>query len=289
MGWVVACCVLVGALIGVVVHYERALSRMARWLRTHEQRSNERLAVDSVSPGVRAMGSAVDALLANGRQTHAQEILERKTFKADLASLSHDLRTPLSGATGYLELYATRESPQDRDRCVAIARERLAAMKLLVDDLFSYSTALEGVDEMVCRPVELYPLVTRVLLGLYPAFEERGWEPIVDFADEEITVAGDPDALQRVFSNLTSNALRHGAAAPRVVQRGRRITFANQVDDPDTIDVDRLFDRFYRCDSARGGGGSGLGLAIVAQLCGAMGMHAGANLSGDVLEIWVDM
>ena len=289
MGWIVACCAMACALVVVIAGYERDLSRLARWLREREQSSNERVATDSLSPGVRAVAGAIDGHLGGEKTAHEQEFLERKAFKSDLASLSHDLRTPLAGAAGYLELYETRADPTDRERCVRVARERLGAMQSLVDNLFAYSTALEEVDRMSLQPVELFPLVARVLLGLYPAFEERGWEPVVHFEDESLVVRGDPEALQRVFSNLAANALRHGAGAPRVTQAGSRITFANPVEQPQTVDVDRLFDRFYQRDPARRGGGSGLGLAIVAQLCAAMGMRVGAQLVGAELQVWVEV
>lgn len=55
--------------------------------------------------------------------------------------------------------------------------------------------------------------------------------------------------------------------------------------DPGSLDADRLFERFYQGDAARGGGGSGLGLAIVAQLAHALSIKASARLDGDVLSV----
>ena len=137
--------------------------------------------------------------------------------------------------------------------------------------------------------MEVYPVVAHALLGLYPEFAERGWEPAVDFEDEGLTALADPEALERVVSNLAANALRYGAGAPSVVQRGRRVTFSNPVAASEAIDVSRLFERFYRADPARTGRGGGLGLAIVAELCGAMGMEVAATLEGDVLSITVEL
>lgn len=289
MGWMVTCTVLLLGLVAVVACYERALRNVARSLREREEGSNLRVAVDSASPGLRAVGSAVDEVFSASRRQREHDALERKVFRRDLASLSHDIRTPLAGAIGYLELYETRVSPEDRNRCVAVARERLDAMRGLVDDLFAYSKAIEDPDRVSREPVEVYPLVARVFLGLYPAFSERGWEPTIDFEDEGFTVEADSEALQRVLSNLAANALRHGAGAPRVVQRGRSVVFSNPVEKPSEVDATRLFERFYRSDPARGGGGSGLGLAIVAQLCAAMGMRVWARVEGSGLAIGIDM
>ena len=123
---------------------------------------------------------------------------------------------------------------------------------------------------MAYEPVRPADVLGDVLAGLYPQFRERGWEPRV-LLDDEAVVQADAEALARIFRNLTANALRHGAAAPVIEQRGGRVTFENRVDDPDAIDVDRLFERFYQGGGARSSAGAGLGLAIVSQLAASMG------------------
>ena len=103
-----------------------------------------------------------------------------------------------------------------------------------------------------------------------------------------------------MFSNLLTNALRYGAAAPVISQRfvaapggeGREamaVTFSNQVGNAASIDAERLFERFYCADSARSGGGSGLGLAIVASLCERMGGSAEARIEDGALSITVTL
>ena len=107
--------------------------------------------------------------------------------------------------------------------------------------------------------------------------------------DDEAVVQADAEALARIFRNLTANALRHGAAAPVIEQRGGCVTFANLVADPAAIDIDRLFERFYQGGGARSSAGAGLGLAIVSQLAASMGATAAASLEGDVLRVTVEL
>ena len=136
--------------------------------------------------------------------------------------------------------------------------------------------------EVACEPVRPADVLGDVLAGLYPQFCERGWEPRV-LLDDEAVVQADAEALARIFRNLTANALRHGAAAPVIEQRGGCVTFANLVADPAAIDIDRLFERFYQ------GGGARSGLAIVSQLAASMGATAAASLEGDVLRVTVEL
>ena len=208
----------------------------------------------------------------------------QQEFQRDLASLSHDIRTPLMGAKGYLRL-AQDEDGETRVRRLRAAEARLDDMGALLDQLFAYAQASDPDLALDLRPVRVLPLLADVLVGQYPAFERHGWEPQIDFADESLTAEADPEALTRIFENLVGNALRHGASAPAITQRGNVVTFANEVTDPAALDMERLFERFYRADASRTHPGSGLGLAVAATLATAMGMHLSAHLEGDILAI----
>ncbi len=110
---------------------------------------------------------------------------------------------------------------------------------MLLDDLFSFAQVHDPSFEVAYEPVRPADVLGDVLAGLYPQFRERGWEPRV-LLDDEAVVQADAEALARIFRNLTANALRHGAAAPVIEQRGGCVTFANLVADPAAIDIDRL-------------------------------------------------
>ena len=95
--------------------------------------------------------------------------------------------------------------------------------------------------------------------------------------------------MGRIVENLVANALKHGGGAPEISIAGPSeqtiLSISNPIDDPDELDVEHLFDRFYRADSARRGGGSGLGLATSAKLAEAMGMSLEARANGGRLTI----
>ena len=131
-------------------------------------------------------------------------------------------------------------------------------------------------------------MLEQVLLGHYPEFEARGWEPELDCGD--VVVTADREALARIVENLVVNALRHGSGplAVRVRPAGEKdgeksgvvVEFSNPVANPSTIDVDRLFERFYQADASRSTAGSGLGLSVAAKLAEAQGMTLTAHLFG---------
>lgn len=270
---------------GAVALYERELRRMARFLDGRDPASNERVGVEFATSGTRALARAVNATLDAHGEANAAVFEHARAFRRDLAALSHDIRTPLAGAQGYLQFYERTGDEAERARCVAEARERLAAMRTLTDRLFDHAKAADPDAELTLVRVEVLPLLADVLAAAYPDFLERGAVPEVDFADDEFSATADADALARVLSNLVTNALRHGAGDVRIIQRGRTLSFVNAVREGAAPDVERLFDRFYKADVARNGEGAGLGLSIVANLCEKMGASVEAHLEGDELTI----
>ncbi len=300
----------------------REVRRMARFLRERDARSNARLTVEAPGRSFAELASAVNGQLDAAQEERVAARRQQQEFQRDLASLSHDIRTPLMGAKGYLRLaqdvgagfegVAEAAGPHAEDaegtaeaeraagphaedaeaarlRRLAAAEARLDDMRALLDQLFAYAQANDPDLALDLRPVRVLPVLADVLVGQYPAFERQGWEPHVDFQDEALLVDADPEALARIFENLVVNALRHGVSAPTIEQRGGTVTFANEVSDPAALDVERLFERFYRADVSRTSPGSGLGLAVAASLAEAMGMRLDARLEGATLRMGLEL
>lgn len=283
---------LVAALAAALIRLarrDRELARIAAALEAREPEGNARIALEVRSPGLVALARAVNAELDRERDRRVRDLADRGAFQQDLASLSHDIRTPLAGAQGYLQLARRTGDEAARARYTEQAIRRLGSMRELVDGLFDYAKAADPGFAPELVPVALMPAVSDVLVSFYPQFTARGWEPRIDCADEDARVLADAPSLARALANLVNNALRYGSGAPGISVRGRgseiRVTMSNPVERPGDIDAARLFDRFYKSDAARTGEGSGLGLAIVARLVEAMGGTVSARVEGDELAI----
>ena len=283
---------LVAALAAALIRLarrDRELARIPAELEAREPEGNARIALEVRSPGLVALARAVNAELDRERDRRVRDLADRGAFQQDLASLSHDIRTPLAGAQGYLQLARRTGDEAARARYTEQAIRRLGSMRELVDGLFDYAKAADPGFAPELVPVALMPAVSDVLVSFYPQFTARGWEPRIDCADEDARVLADAPSLARALANLVNNALRYGSGAPGISVRGRgseiRVTMSNPVERPGDIDAARLFDRFYKSDAARTGEGSGLGLAIVARLVEAMGGTVSARVEGDELAI----
>lgn len=287
-GMLAALTLLLGIALGTLLAtatYRVELRRQARWLDERDPASNARMTVNAAAPGLKAIACAVNAELDRAAEDRVAAMRRAQAFQRDLSALSHDIRTPLTGAKGYLQLAGEEPDTAARARHLDAAVQRIDATTALLDQLFAYSKASDPDLRLEMRPVSLKPLVEGVLLGQYPAFAERGWEPVVKFDDAKATATGDASALTRIVENLVVNELRHGCGAPEIQQEGRTLTFRNAVEHPETLDPTRLFERFYQADASRSAAGSGLGLATASKLARAMGMRLSAALEGDVLAI----
>lgn len=277
-------CAVLAALLAAIEWQQR---RMARQLARKEDRlRGVRVAVRT--PGAVALAQSLDAAAEDARRAVLQVQEERRRLQQDLAAFSHDARTPLTGAQGYLQLYAVAQDAEERDRCVAEASERLSAMRRLVDQLFELTKVEGGRSALEEGPLLVDEVLAECLAELYPAFVRKGWAPDVAM-DEGVRAVADREALSRVFGNLLANCLSHGSEAPTLRLRklplvlgsqsaGWELSLSNRADNLEALDSDLLFERFYRGDPSRPSGGSGLGLAIAQGLSAAMGLHLEAQV-----------
>ena len=169
-------CGVAGVALAALV-YERQLRRLARSLRERDAHSNTRLTVEAPGRGFAELAAAVNGQLDAAQKERVEALRRQREFQRDLASLSHDVRTPLMGAKGYVRLAQdARERPDGEEtvaRHLAAAEARLDDMGALLDQLFAYAQASDPDLALDLRPVRVLPLLADVLVGHYPAFDER--------------------------------------------------------------------------------------------------------------------
>ena len=259
---------------------DRDLSRLAELLDRAAAQPAARARLESADPAVAELARAIDRHLDADLAREGERRAADERFREQLAALSHDIRTPLAGAQGYLQLAERATDPADAARYIAGAAERLAAMRVLVDDLFTYARASDPSWEPELLTCDLAAAVTDALAARYEEFAACGWEPRVSLAGGPVLAS--PDALARVLGNLLENALAHGAGAPSVRVAGASLTVENPVAPAVAARLDqaRLTERFYQGDPSRAGRGTGLGLAVARSLAEAMGGELVVRVEG---------
>ena len=204
-----------------------------------------------------------------------------------IAWASHDLRTPLASLQAMLE--AVEDGVAPADHYLPVMRDQVQTLGRLVDDLFELAQIDSGALTLELRQAEIESLVVSCLRGLEAEAQARRVRLAsrLDAGVPQVRVA--PEKIERILFNLVTNAIRHtpsdGAVAIVVRERNGEVEVAVE----DTGDglangvETRMFDHFWRGDSARTGSraGAGLGLAIAQGLVEAQGGHIWAeNLPG---------
>lgn len=273
----------------VALLYRQELRRMARTLNERNPRSRTRITCNFSDGALEDLGKAVETQLDERQSERLAREKDQREFANELSSFSHDVRTPLMGAKGYLQLARRTSDPSEVARLLESSESRIDNVRELLDKLYLYMKASDSEATYCMQRNAVLPILMNALFGEYPMFEQLGWEPVVQFDDERLAVSCDEVALGRIFENLASNALKYGSAPPVVKQHGYLVTMENEVAHPETIDVARVFDRFYQADASRSQDGSGLGLATVSQLAHGMGMEVMAEIRDGKFRIILDL
>ena len=245
--------------------------------------TNQLITVSSSDKHVRRLASEIARQLAELRRQRRQYINGDRELKEAVTNISHDLRTPLTAICGYLELLEAEEMTDNTRRYVEQISNRTEALKALTEELFRYSV-VSSVSDLNYEAVNLGRVLEDTLISFYGAFEQKNITPNISLPDSAIVRSLDKSALSRIFGNIISNAVKYsdGDFSVTMTDAGE-ITFSNTASELSSVDVGKLFDRFYTVDSARKS--TGLGLSIAKLLTERMGGFISADYKGNTLSI----
>ena len=245
--------------------------------------TNQLITVSSSDKHVRHLASEIAKQLTELRRQRRQYINGDRELKEAVTNISHDLRTPLTAICGYLELLEAEEMTDNTKRYVEQISNRTEALKALTEELFRYSV-ISSVSDLSYEKVNVGRVLEDTLISFYGAFEQKNITPSISLPDGVIIRSLDKSALSRIFGNIISNAVKYsdGDFAVTMTDAGE-ITFSNTASELSSVDVGKLFDRFYTVDSARKS--TGLGLSIAKLLTERMGGCISADYKGNTLSI----
>jgi len=273
------------ALLGLVVFFysTRRLEELNRVVRAFGSDGYKGRALISSGDEIGELAASFNAM-ADTIAANVEELRNADQKRRQLvASISHDLRNPLSSIRGYTETLLERDGrlePEARRRYLEIVLRNTDVLGRLVEDLFELSK-LEARDARIRKErFSLSELVQDVTLKMQPRAEEAGNTVRADIPDSLHMIAGDVGMIERLLTNLIDNAVRHTPVNGNVTvslsqQNGVvRVLVADSGPGIPPEDLPHLFERFYIGDESRSRAreGSGLGLAISRRI---VELHAG--------------
>ena len=240
-------------------------------------RLDERIAVPAASDELRRLAITLNAMLDRLRQG----VAEKHQLVSDA---SHELRTPLAVMRAELDvsLRGDELTPAARE-VLESTREEVHRLSRTVENLLTLAQADEGCLPVLATHVDLRQAAEQAVSSLRSLADDK--HLYVDLRGEPVVAAADAERLHQALTNLIENAIKFTPAGGEIrvtTWRADGEAGVTVADDGPGIQADargRIFDRFYRLDSARGreAGGSGLGLAICREIIDA---HGG--------RLWVD-
>ncbi|WP_288887852.1 sensor histidine kinase KdpD [uncultured Eubacterium sp.] len=216
---------------------------------------------------------------------------QRKSHTIDqmITNISHDIRTPLTSAMGYINLVRNSDlDEKEKERELEVIEKRLHRMEELIEQFFEFSKVISKDEEIKKEDLNLIGVLEEAIAHYFDDFEAKNRVISLKYDSRKLVVHSNRGMLLRIFDNVISNALKHGEGELEVdvkSEDGKNVITFSNISKDDKLDVTQIFDEFYTTDISRTKGSTGLGLAIVKQFTNLLGGEIDANKEGDKFEI----
>ena len=270
---VVVLCIAVFALLILCILQKKEMKNIAkqlRYLRNNETNKHINSGTGTAVELIKELNGMLDEMRESkvefDRKSHALEQM--------ITNISHDLRTPLTSALGYINLIQTSDlSDEEKMREIAIIEKRLIRLEELIGSFFELSKVISNEKEPDLAEINMISLLEEAVVHYYDDFCNKNREIIINCDTHKLMMNSNSNMLMRIFDNLIGNALKHGEGNLTInVTHGSgiKIVFENRLFDSE-LDITHVFDEFYTTDMSRTSGNTGLGLAIAHQFTEILG------------------
>ena len=206
-----------------------------------------------------------------------------KTRNMFLANVSHDLRTPMTTISGFIDGITSGAIPKEKHAYyLAVISEDVHRLSRLVSKLLDVSRLESGDKKFEFINFDVCELSRLILISFEKKIEEKHLDVIFDASDDRVMVHADKDSIHQVLYNLIENAIKFARVGGKfrisISETDKHKVRISVFDEGKGIpeeDLPYIFDRFYKTDKSRGRDnlGVGLGLYIVKTIRDAHGEH----------------
>ena len=197
-----------------------------------------------------------------------------------LANVSHDLRTPMTTISGFIDGILDGAIPEDkRDYYLGIVASEARRLSRLVSALLDITKIQAGERKFTKTPFDVCEICREIIISSVQRIEDKGLSVDLDAEEDNIFVFADKDAIHQILYNLIDNAIKFSfpdtefSISVKYEGKKVRISVFNRGNGIPEKDLPFVFDRFFKSDKSRGldKTGTGLGLYIARTICEAHG------------------
>ena len=283
-------CIIIGILAGIIIlqsiimwKYQRQVKNICRqlaFLMKHD--SNMLIHREFGLGGIGMLSDRLNDLLEL-RRKEKQYYQEKETLIADTyTNLSHDIRTPLTSLDGYFQLMEACENVEEQRRYLNIIHERIHSLNEMLEELFMFTKLKNESYRLELTSCCINRILKETVFSYYDDWVRREIQPDIQITEEQLYIDGNKQGLSRIIQNVIKNGLDHGEKKIRIVLKREQnravLQISNQVTASEQIDIEHVFDRFYKADAARSKTSTGLGLSIAREFVRRMNGEIGAKI-----------
>ena len=282
--------IIIGILAGIIIlqsiiiwKYQRQVKDICRqlaFLMKHD--SNMLIHREFGLGGIGMLSDRLNDLLEL-RRKEKRYYQEKETLIADTyTNLSHDIRTPLTSLDGYFQLMEACENVEEQRRYLNIIHERIHSLNEMLEELFMFTKLKNESYRLELTSCCINRILKETVFSYYDDWVRREIQPDIQITEEQLYIDGNKQGLSRIIQNVIKNGLDHGEKKIRIVLKREQnravLRISNQVIASEQIDIEHVFDRFYKADTARSKTSTGLGLSIAREFVRRMNGEIGAKI-----------
>ncbi len=258
--------IMLATLIAVYVISERIIAPLKEISRAAKKFASGQL---DVRVRVHGCQEVSDLAIAFNQMAESLETSE-KTRNTFISNVSHDLRTPMTSISGFVDGILDGVIPPERHgHYLKIVSEEIKRLSRLVVSLLDLSRIQAGERKFTMVPFDICEMSRQILFSFEKKIDKKKLNIEFDFDEENITAIADRDAIYQVIYNLCDNAVKfskdEGTLKISITKAKNRkyvVSVYNEGQGIPSEDLKHIFERFYKSDKSRGLDKSGVGLGL---------------------------
>ena len=247
--------------------------------------TNQLLTISSSDRDIKKLTNDLNKELQDLRKEKLQYQNGNQELKKIITNISHDMRTPLTAISGYIDLM--KENKEKQNEYIKIIEKKTEELTLLTDQLFDFSKTMDIGVKIEKEKCCINEILEETLANMYSFFKEKQIEPKLEICEQKIYRNLDRHSIIRIFENILSNVCKYSDGDFRVTLNEKGIiTFSNKATSLDVTTVQKIFDRYFTVENAKKS--TGLGLSISKQLVELNGGEISAKYVNKHLIIQIE-
>lgn len=276
-------------LITIIIGYKREFRRINKQI-TENLDEYANIKTKSVDKDIENLVVSINLIFDSRQKIVAEKNKNEEKIRQSISNMSHDLRTPLTSIMGYLQMIKSEKSSEaDKKEYMDIVEKRTKSLQQLISSFYDLSRMEGNEYNFNYKKVNLSSILCENIAVFYNDFRNNNIEPIIEIDENVKDIISDDGAINRIFSNLIINMIKHGENFVKITLRQENdviITeFINKATRLTQENVDKLFDRFYTVDNSRSDKNTGLGLYITRIIVEKLGHSISSKIDNGYLKI----